>query len=424
MKFLIILWTFYNAVSYADSLECLQCDNIEHPNTCNVTTECHSGQLCGTGSPAVSIVGKRQTLACHECCSTNNCNNKLCEHSKPSACVDSVTVDCALLHSLFNVCSDVQHAKSVCPRFCGLCSLVDGDWATWGAWSGCDVTCESGTQVRIRTCTNPEPANGGVNCVGDSTQHKQCTKQLCPVHGGWSGWSGWSPCSATCDVGMSQRGRSCTNPKPSRAGDYCPDMPQQFKICTAGPCSTWMDWGSWTSCSVTCGVGLQRRYRNCTSTSSILGIGCVGSNDQTETCSNSTCVQVAFNAHGHQALSGSVITFPTVILNEGNAFNETSGLFTAPFSGNYFFSAQVCGQTRQNIFFNIKKSNTDMSTTYLTSAYGYDQGSYPCSPSSVVTKLHVGDHVWVYMSSGLGSLYDSGTNYWCSFTGSLLSVSG
>ncbi|WAR10914.1 SEM5B-like protein, partial [Mya arenaria] len=56
----------------------------------------------------------------------------------------------------------------------------DGDWATWGAWSGCDVTCESGTQVRIRTCTNPEPANGGVNCVGDSTQHKQCTKQLCP----------------------------------------------------------------------------------------------------------------------------------------------------------------------------------------------------------------------------------------------------
>ncbi|XP_052814185.1 thrombospondin-1-like [Mya arenaria] len=322
------------------------------------------------GSPAVSVVGKRQTIACHECCSSNNCNNKLCEHSKPSACVDSVTVDCALLHSLFNVCSDVQHAKSVCPRFCGLCSLVDGDWATWGAWSGCDVTCESGTQVRIRTCTNPEPANGGVNCVGDSTQYKQCTKQLCPVHGGWSGWSDWSLCSATCDVGMSQRKRSCTNPKPSRAGDYCQDVPQQFKICSSSPCSS---------------------------------------------------EQVAFNAHGNQVLTGNIITFTAVILNEGNAFNKTTGLFTAPSSGNYFFSVQLCVQSRQSIYFNIRKGNTDMSSiTFLTSAYDYGYNSNPCGTSPVVTKLQAGDHVWVYMYSGSAYISESGTSWWCSFTGSLL----
>ncbi|XP_052812493.1 thrombospondin-1-like [Mya arenaria] len=455
--FLICFVVFTAFLVQVECLECLRCQNVEDPKHCNTTILCQNGQSCyvkttqsaptvlfelgcennqqcGTGSPAASIVGKRevsasmvgkrQTFSCHECCSANNCNEQLCAHRKPSACIDSETVDCALMHSLFNVCADIQHAKSVCPKFCGLCTLVDGNWANWGAWSTCDVTCENGTQVRMRTCTNPVPKNGGLNCTGQDRQIRMCSKDLCPVHGGWSGWSDWGTCSATCDVGMSQRWRACTNPKPALAGDFCLGAQQEYKMCTASPCSTWMDWGSWTSCSVTCGAGLQRRYRNCTSTSSILGIGCVGSNDQTETCSNSTCDQVAFNAHGHQALAGNIITFTTVILNEGNAFNKTSGLFTAPFSGNYFFSVQLCAQNQQSILFNIKKANADMSSpTYLTSAHDYDHNSYLCGTSFVVTKLHVGDHVWVYTISSARFLYDSGTQQWCSFTGSLLSVS-
>ena len=42
-------------------------------------------------------------------------------------------------------------------------------------FSGCSKTCGGGT--RIRTCTNPEPKNGGRGCVGSSQE--TCNTQAC-----------------------------------------------------------------------------------------------------------------------------------------------------------------------------------------------------------------------------------------------------
>ena len=42
-------------------------------------------------------------------------------------------------------------------------------------FSACSKTCGSGT--RIRTCTNPEPRNGGKGCVGESQE--TCNTQAC-----------------------------------------------------------------------------------------------------------------------------------------------------------------------------------------------------------------------------------------------------
>ena len=42
-------------------------------------------------------------------------------------------------------------------------------------FSGCSKTCGGGT--RIRTCTNPEPKNGGRGCVGASQE--TCNTQAC-----------------------------------------------------------------------------------------------------------------------------------------------------------------------------------------------------------------------------------------------------
>jgi len=47
---------------------------------------------------------------------------------------------------------------------------VTGDTALDGGWSGfgaCSAACDGGTQSR--NCSNPARANGGKDCVGDST---------------------------------------------------------------------------------------------------------------------------------------------------------------------------------------------------------------------------------------------------------------
>jgi hypothetical protein len=57
---------------------------------------------------------------------------------------------------------------------------VDGHWGSWSAWSSCDVTCENGTQTRSRTCTDPAPAHGGIDCIGSNITTKSCSRKLCP----------------------------------------------------------------------------------------------------------------------------------------------------------------------------------------------------------------------------------------------------
>ena len=56
---------------------------------------------------------------------------------------------------------------------------VDGGWSE-PEWSECSVTCGGGTQTRIRTCTNPAPAYGGLDCQGESSEIKDCNSKDCP----------------------------------------------------------------------------------------------------------------------------------------------------------------------------------------------------------------------------------------------------
>ncbi|XP_063416529.1 uncharacterized protein LOC134698152 isoform X2 [Mytilus trossulus] len=51
---------------------------------------------------------------------------------------------------------------------------TDGKWAVWSEWSTCSVTCGTGKRSRGRTCTDPEPANGGRFCNGFPVEFRPC----------------------------------------------------------------------------------------------------------------------------------------------------------------------------------------------------------------------------------------------------------
>ncbi|XP_052814643.1 uncharacterized protein LOC128241662 [Mya arenaria] len=132
-------------------LECFNCQHVANIQDCNTTTQCAAGESCFhqtegetstlgcvnnqncTVSSLISpgLVGRRSTdiklgrssPSCHECCSTQLCNKQLCAHNKPSDCVDDPSIDCARMNSIIDICGDVDHAKLICSRFCGLCNI-------------------------------------------------------------------------------------------------------------------------------------------------------------------------------------------------------------------------------------------------------------------------------------------------------------
>ena len=57
---------------------------------------------------------------------------------------------------------------------------VDGAWSEWHQWGACSIPCGgSGTRMRFRTCTNPEPQYGGNACEGDLSENGECGTESC-----------------------------------------------------------------------------------------------------------------------------------------------------------------------------------------------------------------------------------------------------
>ncbi|XP_060580103.1 coadhesin-like [Ruditapes philippinarum] len=381
-----------------------------------VTLGCTDNQQCSvTPGAAGSLVGRgvnrRQQSQCHECCSMDKCNKNLCSHLTPGTCIDDVKVDCAYLNTFFNICQDIHHAKLVCPKFCKLCSLVDGNWARWSPWSPCDVTCENGTQTRKRTCTDPVPAHGGLDCIGSNISTKSCSKELCPVHGGWTKWSNWDACSVTCGVGIERRHRNCSNPIPDRNGLQCFGDTLDDRICLPGPCANggWTDWGQWSTCSVTCGDGLKSRSRTCTNPSpSPHGKYCDGNPFEDVVCTKSSCspniVFKAKNVTNKNPGIGGTVIFGSTFVNEGDAYNTSTGIFTAPVNGTYSFSVQICAQNQKEVRVAIIIDGTTYATLYI-----YDYYSYPCNSADTFAVLHAQSKVSIECLRGCsgGKIYDA-----------------
>ncbi|XP_053375475.1 deleted in malignant brain tumors 1 protein-like [Mercenaria mercenaria] len=218
--------------------------------------------------------------------------------STAKMCEDKNGIDCMILNSSVNICADFQKAKTICKEYCGLCNVIDGKWCPWETWSACDATCGNGSQVRNRQCTCPASANGGSYCAGDTSMTKECHLEHCPVHGHWARWSPWGSCSVTCGIGLERRDRSCSNPYPGPDGDPCYGDARDDRICFTRACAegAWSTWSSWSTCSASCLGGLSTKTRLCNNPPpSAFGHACVGNNEETNACNTIPCPVV----HGH-----------------------------------------------------------------------------------------------------------------------------
>ncbi|KAJ8310623.1 hypothetical protein KUTeg_012488 [Tegillarca granosa] len=113
---------------------------------------------------------------------------------------------------------------------------IDGVWTSWTSWSVCTVTCGGGTQDKTRTCTDPAPQHGGADCPGNSSDRQDCNTQVCIIDGAWGSWSSWGTCTVTCGTGRQSRSRVCDDPRPANGGLNCTGDSGEYQDCNNQTC--------------------------------------------------------------------------------------------------------------------------------------------------------------------------------------------
>lgn len=56
------------------------------------------------------------------------------------------------------------------------------------------------------------------------------------VDGQWSAWTPWGHCSVSCGAGLQSRYRFCSSPRPSGSGLPCTGPHHEDQVCIIAPC--------------------------------------------------------------------------------------------------------------------------------------------------------------------------------------------
>ena len=142
-------------------------------------------------------------------------------------------------------------------------------WNT-GTWSKCTAYCGAGTQDRPIRCLdtyhNQHVSNSACRDSPPPKASKNCFSKTCTNHSFVT--QTWSTCSKTCGVGVQRRNVRCAAqdqpaakvPLASCTGEF----PVTARYCNNRPCRTY-EWVSLNSgsCSVSCGGGVQFSSVSC-----------------------------------------------------------------------------------------------------------------------------------------------------------------
>ncbi|KAK3740935.1 hypothetical protein QZH41_017782, partial [Actinostola sp. cb2023] len=110
--------------------------------------------------------------------------------------------------------------------------LVNGGWGPYGSYGSCSKTCGGGYQKRYRKCNKPKQQYGGKPCSGSNSQTGKCNGHVdCPVNGGWGPYGSYGSCSKTCGGGYQKRYRKCNKPKQQYGGKPCSGSNSQTGKC-------------------------------------------------------------------------------------------------------------------------------------------------------------------------------------------------
>jgi hypothetical protein len=105
-----------------------------------------------------------------------------------------------------------------------------------------------------------------------------------------------------------------------------------------------------------------------------------------------------------------------VTANAGNAYNENTGIVTAPSNGTYVFFSTILSANTYNVWVEIVKNGESQ---VGEGAHGSMRTLYPSASNVVILDLVQGDKVWV-RSRGNGAVYTFEDSSLCTFSGFML----
>ncbi|XP_060573145.1 complement C1q-like protein 2 isoform X2 [Ruditapes philippinarum] len=132
---------------------------------------------------------------------------------------------------------------------------------------------------------------------------------------------------------------------------------------------------------------------------------------------------VAFHVHNVKDLvldtKNEVLVFESIITNEGSGYDKSTGIFTAPVEGTYFFTVHVCTANSK-----YSPIGLVLDSTFVARSINYDTDSYTCSSVSAIVRMKSGGRVWVASTSGSTAyvLYTHNLHIMNTFSGMFIST--